>query len=100
MKKELFESRIRILLHPNIFQTHAYLLEKVKNLCYDYTNMHVIYDYCHKTLQSDLFSPFSPFNEEDIWVLIDSIVGAYNFLHGIGLKHGNLKFSTIYQVKS
>jgi len=40
------------------------------------------------------------FKEDEIWILIDSLIGGLAFLQSKGMRHGNISLDTIYAVNN
>lgn len=67
--------------------------------CMTYNRSLLVFDFIEKTLEEELLT-VQEFEEEDIWFLIDSLVGALCYLQKNQLSHQNLKISTVYSVNS
>ena len=73
------------------------------SFCSNFFKNSLLIDYIYKTLEEEMVTSME-LGEEDIWFILDSIVGALSFLQsksrqaGLILQHGNLRFSTIYIV--
>ncbi|KAL4500677.1 hypothetical protein ABPG72_003101 [Tetrahymena utriculariae] len=94
---EMWVKRQSLLLHPNLIQLHSCCHQKVESFCATFYKIFMLFD----SVETDLLNTIKKdkiqkFSEDELWFLLDSIVGVLEFMQERDLTHQSLRLDTIY----